>query len=769
MKFFNKILQFKIYRKIIISYGMMLILTVVFLSYMLFYLFSSRAAKEIDNTSKEMLMQTSYASEVVYNQVTNISSQLLNDDSIISFLYSKGSDKVANYNISTQLTKIQNIYPFIKSIGIFNLQNGLNIDTAGIPLEDEYLYENKKKYIEFFPRKVSMKVYDSDLYFDLMTFIIFPDFSLLKSSGSAIVINIDENGILNTISNISGISPETTTFVIDSKGVVLSHTDSSFFMKDISTEGYIKKILDENRDQGSFIQNIDNKKQLVTYVKADKMNWYFISIKVYNQLLGDIYQLRNVTLLIALLLIISGIIISISLAGAIYNPIKSLIEKVGSFNSTNYNLLPKFDEYEFLSKAFSESQEDATFMKSSMYRSSLIAEESYILNLLKVNLSKVNISQEVSENIRNKLSGPYFCIFLIKIDNYQNFKEGITIKDQSLFHFAICNIAQELFSNLFCCETAIPKEEEVVVLAQLTRDRLPEEIYLTLHEIQDAIRNYFNFSISICISDIINSIDDIAISYKTVQEYSKYRLFYGYECILDPVKVNTYASKTILYPFTLEKKIIEALQVCNSKLIQIHIDEFIKSISTVNYFQAINYSNQIMLSVLKSFDSIFNMKDENAKNYFDAINQINHSETIHGISQIMTELCKKMCIKLEEKNNNLNTLKHKRIVDDVKEYIQKNYNNPNLSIELVSDIVKLSPGYLGKLFKSFTAVSFNDYINDVRLKKAKELLITTCEPASRICERVGIFNITYFSTLFKKTYGMTPSQFRCQITDNTKT
>ena len=101
-----------------------------------------------------------------------------------------------------------------------------------------------------------------------------------------------------------------------------------------------------------------------------------------------------------------------------------------------------------------------------------------------------------------------------------------------------------------------------------------------------------------------------------------------------------------------------------------------------------------------------------------------------------------------------------KIVNEVKSYLKDYYTDPNLSLELAAHKVNLSPGYLGKIFKNYTSLSFSDYLNNLRLEKAKVLLSTTNEPASRICEKVGIYNITYFSTLFKKTYGMTPSQFR---------
>lgn len=69
---------------------------------------------------------------------------------------------------------------------------------------------------------------------------------------------------------------------------------------------------------------------------------------------------------------------------------------------------------------------------------------------------------------------------------------------------------------------------------------------------------------------------------------------------------------------------------------------------------------------------------------------------------------------------------------------------------------------MGKLFKGATGQSFSEYLNNTRLDKARELLAATPDTAAKISEAVGIYNITYFSTLFKKKYGLTPSAFREQ-------
>jgi len=100
------------------------------------------------------------------------------------------------------------------------------------------------------------------------------------------------------------------------------------------------------------------------------------------------------------------------------------------------------------------------------------------------------------------------------------------------------------------------------------------------------------------------------------------------------------------------------------------------------------------------------------------------------------------------------------VVLQVRAYLDENYALPELSLESMADQVHLSAGYLGMLFKSYSGFSFGDYLNKVRMEKAKHLLSTTAMTTGLISEKVGILNSTYFFTLFKKTYGMTPTQFR---------
>lgn len=763
MKVGKHVFRYKLYKNIIVSYIILVIITVTLLSSILFYFFSSSSTKEIDKNLKSMLTQMSYASDVVYNQVLTISNQLNMDNEIITYINAGESDndynKVIKYNIYTKLSKIQAMYPFISSIGIYNDENKINVDTKNIPIDKKFINDNSKKYLFFCTRKISVEGISNGNLMNLLTFVLYPDFSFSTPTKSAIVINIDQQYILNTIISINKKSQDSTIFVMDSNGHIISHTDPSFFMKDFSGKNYYKNIVDKDATGGSFTQVIDNKKQLVTFIKANDLNWYFVSVKPYDELIENIYQLRDITLIIAMLLVLIGTLVSMIITGIIYNPMKLLMDKIE--NKDNIDSYPhKLDEYKILSEAFSKSQGIEKSADSYIFSSFRVIKENYLLNLIKGNMNELLSSDEIINKIEIETSAPYFCCILFKIDNFNRFKEKNDLNNQSLIRFAMCNIAKDLLINQSRNEYVITEEDEVVVLLQLTESVLVEKLLLILPEIQDVLKRYFKFTVTVGIGDVVYSKNDICLSYKSALEYSKYRLFYGYNYILDAKMTKKNFISVVKYPTSIEKKLIETIQLGNKTILRKYIDEFTKSICNSSYYQTVNYYSQLTISIFRHFQDSIDLLVE----HIDNVNKINNSEIIEDICDIVQDFCIKICLMLDEKNNKINSNKYKVMTDKAQLHIKENYTNPCLSLELVSEYIDLSPGYFGKIFKSNTNMSFNEYLNSVRLEKAKELLLNTNEPASKICEAVGIYNVTYFSTLFKKTYGLTASQFRDQLT-----
>jgi AraC-like DNA-binding protein len=99
------------------------------------------------------------------------------------------------------------------------------------------------------------------------------------------------------------------------------------------------------------------------------------------------------------------------------------------------------------------------------------------------------------------------------------------------------------------------------------------------------------------------------------------------------------------------------------------------------------------------------------------------------------------------------------IVKIILEYFDKNYMN-NISLDDMSKNMYLSSVYISKVFKEKTGESPINYLINLRLEKAKDLLISTESLIKSIARSVGYNDAYYFSKLFKKYYGHSPYKFR---------
>lgn len=101
-------------------------------------------------------------------------------------------------------------------------------------------------------------------------------------------------------------------------------------------------------------------------------------------------------------------------------------------------------------------------------------------------------------------------------------------------------------------------------------------------------------------------------------------------------------------------------------------------------------------------------------------------------------------------------------VKKCEDYVWKSYNDPNFSYQMLADEVGITPYYLGTLFKCEKGESIREYVNNMRLERACELLSETDYNIKTIAERVGFISCNHFFMTFKKRYGLTPQSFRVQ-------
>lgn len=121
--------------------------------------------------------------------------------------------------------------------------------------------------------------------------------------------------------------------------------------------------------------------------------------------------------------------------------------------------------------------------------------------------------------------------------------------------------------------------------------------------------------------------------------------------------------------------------------------------------------------------------------------------------------CKSRIEYITSSINNAREKKLSSLILKARTYIDRNFGR-DITLEEVSREVSVSPHYFSKLFKSETGENFIDYLTSVRISKAKEYLEGGKFSVKEICYQVGYSDPNYFSRIFKRVVGVTPTEFK---------
>ena len=110
----------------------------------------------------------------------------------------------------------------------------------------------------------------------------------------------------------------------------------------------------------------------------------------------------------------------------------------------------------------------------------------------------------------------------------------------------------------------------------------------------------------------------------------------------------------------------------------------------------------------------------------------------------------------------------KSIVYKAEEYVRSNYANEGLSLDDICEALGVSNSYFSTIFKKETGNSFVGYLTDYRMERASRLLIETNEKSYIIARSVGYTDPNYFSYVFKRKFGVSPSKYRTEHAESDK-
>ncbi|WP_160720727.1 response regulator transcription factor [Bacillus sp. USDA818B3_A] len=180
-----------------------------------------------------------------------------------------------------------------------------------------------------------------------------------------------------------------------------------------------------------------------------------------------------------------------------------------------------------------------------------------------------------------------------------------------------------------------------------------------------------------------------------------------------------------------------------------------------NYLTELRFDiNATKSYVIQLFNSMIRLCDSNQMNaYLIKLSLLLELETIQSMKSFFKEMAEEITSGFYQQNKN----KHSAIISRVLEVIENHLADPQLSLQWVAnEMLYMNADYLGKLFKKETGEKFSNYLTKVRISKAISMIENESDvKIFELAEKIGFGeNAQYFSQVFKKQTGFTPSEYK---------
>lgn len=212
-----------------------------------------------------------------------------------------------------------------------------------------------------------------------------------------------------------------------------------------------------------------------------------------------------------------------------------------------------------------------------------------------------------------------------------------------------------------------------------------------------------------------------------------------------------------------EKEIIEALRSGNQEEVRNLFRGILGSISRGRGIDFYLIKARLM-SVLVMFARSFGLGQQGeysgkaAHTYYDSARRLELCRSVEDLEEWLVELAVEAEKLFSDKNYGAVDEAIKRVLA----YIHENYQR-EISLSDLSRVIFLSPDYFSRVFKEQVGCTFSEYILNLRVEKAKELLADTELLVGEVGRKVGYPDPNYFSRVFGRTAGISPSRYRQEI------
>lgn len=316
--------------------------------------------------------------------------------------------------------------------------------------------------------------------------------------------------------------------------------------------------------------------------------------------------------------------------------------------------------------------------------------------------------------------------------------------------FATKNIAEDVLgAAIVQLGTTIGSQVLLLVKASLKQEQLLEK----LNQIRNTFYDYYKLELTIAVSDRAE-ISSIRRIYHETMECINYRFYLGEGAIITKKDIADVISESPSFYFDDEPLSIY-IKSGDWLSAERELKLFFQELADCRLDAAM--SKSYALSLLVAITRL--CLQEHISHYTPCIVKLDELNSLRSIEQYICLIAQEITLA----NLEAQQRKHSSIVARVIQLVHQHLEQPSLSLNwIASEHLYMNADYLGKLFKKETSEKFSNYVMRLRIEKAVELIESSTDvKVFELAEQLGFGeNPQYFSQVFKKYTGQTPTEYR---------
>lgn len=576
-----------------------------------------------------------------------------------------------------------------------------------------------------------------------------------KPLGTVVVL-VDRVKINNILRKAKWID-ESTIFILNRNNEVIASSEPISLPETFS--------YDELNAPGQYINTqINNEDVVITYNNSSINDWKYVSVIPQRVFYSKAKFVRNIIIWALFFCFILGGAVAYLYTLKNYNDVKKILKTI---SKEGMDIYPDINEYDFINKSIKAAIDENKRISQKLKNQYSILKSNFIMKLLKGNAGNSATIADSLANYGIKFDSNKFAVMLMVVDDINGFfpveTEKIPGESMKLAKFVITNIVQELIEQ--SNKAYVVEEEDVIIfLVNFTEEgeycgvSFLERVAVAAEKI---ISNEFKIFYTTAISSVHENPYGIQKAYQEALEALDYKLFIGTGNIIRYDAVQKTEDECYKYAFTLElqQKFINCIKAGEMDS-AINIMENVIDQTFQQEAIPLAMAKCVMFSMVNTvINAVSEITATIDRNFIAALNPVDRLLKLKSIVEMKSEM-KSILKSIGEYTAEIEQKKINQLVPVIKEYINENYSDPNLSLTKIADYLDMNATYISRYFKEQTGEGILDYINRIRIENSKLLLKRKNFSIKDISEQVGYCNINTFIRAFKKVEGITPGKFR---------